>query len=253
MISRMIAVASLVTLAASSPGRAEPCAVPTLAVRSMTNPNTVIEDGGGVIVAAVSSFGSMPNSEEIARDKADEPDVEIRSSWSFLVAGKRVTPKIDKLAPGLAVYRLPVQASTTYVLETGTHKSIVTVRRSPDRDASVLPAPVVVGGGAASIEGFRFNSTFVTVHLATTPPKGSAMLVAYGPDGRPRSFGAITPVSKDVQVWRTRGGCEHPIAGEIATSAGDTITVAWLDESGRLSAKSAPFRITQDKQGKRSP
>lgn len=251
-MSRVAALATVVTLAMSLPVGAVPCPLPTLSATALTKPDAVIEDGGGVIVALQSNFGQNVTGEEIPNtDPAiTSPNLVVRSTWRFRDGAKLVAPSIDKIAPGLAVYRLPTSSASAYVLETGAHKSMVAVRRSPDRDASKLGPPIVSGGNLTTTEGGRrFSSaTFVSIHLPSLPPRGASLMIAYGADNVARSFGRVVGNSKDVTVWISGGGCTFPIPGEIATAVGDTITVAWLDESGRLSARSVPIEIHQEKQ-----
>jgi len=233
---------------AASPVGASPCPVPKLSAAAVSTPSGVIEDGGGVIVAVINNFGEATNGEEVTpTGGAHDGDLVVRSAWRFRGAGKLIAPTIDKIAPGLAVYRPPAMTMPEYVLETSAHKTVASARRSADRDASVLGAPVVVGGGETTFTGRRGGGALVTVHLVSTPPKGARIMVAYGPDKVARSFGYVDATSKNVLVWRTRSGCELGIPGEIPTAVGDKITVAWLDESGRLSARSAPIEIKQEK------
>jgi len=92
------------------------CAVQTANAHVLTAANTVIEDGGGVLVMST----GFPDRQ---RDVAAQP------GWRFVAGGKRVKPTIDVLAPGLDVYRLPDSTASELVLETETHERLVVIRR----------------------------------------------------------------------------------------------------------------------------
>jgi len=243
-MSRLTLLVAVAAVLVAPPVDAGPCAVPTIGAVSATKPNAVVQDGGGVIVTLGRVDGP---SDEVVR--APVSDVS-RDDWRFVDGGKLVKPTIDKIAPGLAVYRLPDSKSTSYVLETAKHTKIVSVKRALDRGTTVLPAPVVVGGGQVDFPPMQRGGggSVVTVHLVAPAPKGAFVLIAYGPDGVARSSGTPEPGSKDVSIWHTRDRCETEAPGTLPSSIGEKITVAWLDESGRLSAKSAPIEIKPEKQ-----
>jgi hypothetical protein len=210
------------------------CAVASSKAFVLTPPNTVIEDGGGVLVMAT----GYPVRD---RDIAAEP------TWAFVAAGKRIKPTIDVLAPGLDLYRLPESSATEVILESGTHARIVGVRRSVVRDASRLPAPVVQS--IDTVEDFtdpRFGSVVTTAHFPTPAPAGAAMLVIYKVDDhgvrKPIAFGAVRDGDREVIVYHSAhctvqpAGTEQPIPGTRAV-------VAWIDRSGRTSAPSKAIDV----------
>jgi hypothetical protein len=65
--------------------------------------------------------------EDERHGRNDPGDVAVRPDWRFRDAGKVVTPKIETLAPGLAVYRLPASATGTVTLEDGTRTTVATL------------------------------------------------------------------------------------------------------------------------------
>ena len=210
------------------------CAVANPKPFVLTPPNTVIEDGGGVLVMST----GYP---ERDRDVAAEP------TWGFVAAGKRFKPTIDVLAPGLDLYRLPESSATEVVLESGTHARIVAVRRSGVRDATRLPAPVVQS--IDTVEDFtdpRFESVVTTVHLPTPAPAGAAMLVIYRVDDRgvrkPIAFGAVRDGDREVIVYHSGHCTVEPIGTELP-AAGTRAVVAWIDRSGRASAPSKAIDV----------
>jgi hypothetical protein len=236
MIRFVVTVASLVAvIAPSTPAGAGACAVMDPSAMPVTLKDAVIEDGGGVIVGIGYTGEKSSGGSEVVT----------QPGWRFRDGGKLVAPTIDKIAPGLAVYRLPASKTQTYVLENDKHIAIVAVRRSKDRDAAVLPAPMPTGAEHATFVSPRDRSESVTLHLIAPAPRGALALVVYGPDGAPRSFGPVADNAKDVVVYRSRGRCELAVPGEVATHAGERITVAWLDASGRLSATSRAIEITE--------
>jgi hypothetical protein len=224
----------LVALLAPVPANAGECAVMDPTATPVTLNDSVIEDGGGVVVGI-----------GFTGQKTHGGDIVTQPGWRFRDGGKLVAPTIDKIAPGLAVYRLPASMSQTYMLENDKHAAVVTVRRSKDRDAAVLAAPMPTGGEHMAVVTPRDRSDFVTVHLIAPAPRGAMALVIYGPDGTPRSFGPVPDNAKDVVVYRSRGRCALDVPGEVATHVGDHVSVAWLDLSGRLSARSRAIEITE--------
>lgn len=133
LIMRRILVAILVLF--SAPASAGPCAIPAMEARPVFGNGAVIAPGGGVIVTvATGGFGNRSD------DKA------VKAEWRFVDVSKRIVPVVDDVAPGLAVYRLPVAGGAELVLDDGDAKApkeLVRVRRSLDA-VPELAAPKLV-------------------------------------------------------------------------------------------------------------
>jgi hypothetical protein len=231
MIRTAISIACLVALG-PTPARAK-CAFVEPAPHVLTPADTVIEDGGGVIVMATG----------FARSDDDEPEKQI--TWRFANAGKRLSPHLDQLAPGLVVYRLPA-SGLGYTLEDDKHTNLVTVKRSDTRNAPKLAPPVIRSADVSTTDHGRFTMTAVTVHLPTAAPTGAFAMVIYGVDANgartARSWGLVRAGERDIMVFH-QGHCSFPPRGTVETHHGDSVAVAWIDRSGRVSDPSAAINV----------
>jgi hypothetical protein len=230
-----LAIALVVALA--TPAVAGPCAISGLVATPVTLIDTTIEDGGGIIVAAMPG----PYSQRKPGDDVLRPP-----SWRLRAGKALVSPTIDVVAPGLAVYRLPAGDGAVSLVD-GT-QTIVTVRRSADRGASVLPAPMPTSVEVEHTTGFRGSQNErVLVHLIAPAPRGAVVMIAYGADGKVRSWGPLQQDAREVVVYTSAGRCQTPQPEIVASQVGDRITVAWLDLSGRLSARSGEVEVVAAK------
>jgi hypothetical protein len=221
----------------ATPATAGPCMVRQLVPQAMTPRDTVIEDGGGVMIDA--GLGDDPGGVRL-------PDVTRQPGWRFRDGAKLVVPTIEALAPGLSVYRLPA-AGASLVLENDKHVEIARVKRSPDRGAALLPAPMPTSIEWERRTSFRSSTDMVTVHLIAPAPAHAAVMIIYGPDKVARSWGLVTRGAKDVVAYESGGRCSMTVPGNTTSNAGDHITVAWVDASGRVSAPSRELEVTAAK------
>ena len=216
---------------------ASPCNLRELTPRSMTPPDTVIEDGGGVMINA--GTADLQTSERL-------PDVTRQPGWRFRDGTKLVEPMIVTIAPGLSVYRLPATGANV-ALETDKYFEIARVKRSSDRGAALLPAPMPTSIEWEHRSAFRSSTDVVTVHLIAPVPPHAAAMILYGPDKVARSWGIATAGGKDVVAYSSGGRCAMPIPGFTGSNTGDHVTVAWVDASGRVSAVSRDLEVTAAK------
>jgi len=221
----------------AAPASAGPCAVRELSPQSMTAPDTVIEDGGGVMISA--GLTDLPSTERL-------PDVTRQPGWRFRDGTKLVEPTIETIAPGLSVYRLPATGSNL-VLENDKHVEISHVKRSADRGATLLPAPMPTSIEWERRTSFRSSTDLVTVHLIAPAPAHAAAMIIYGPDKTARSWGVVTRGGKDVVAYESGGRCSMTIPHTSASNVGLHVTVAWVDASGRVSAVSRDMEVTAAK------
>lgn len=211
--------------------------VQQLVPQSMTPADTVIEDGGGVMVHA--ALGDAQGNERL-------PDVTHQTAWRFRDGTKLVAPTIETIAPGLSVYRLP-PAGAKLVLETDKHAEITHVKRSADRGAALLPAPMPTSIEWERRTSFRSSTDLVTVHLIAPAPAHASAMIIYGPDKVARSWGVVTHGNKEVVAYASGGRCSMAIPGNAPSNLGDRVTVAWVDASGRVSAASRDLEVTAAK------
>lgn len=108
----------------------------------------------------------------------------------------------------------------------------------------VLPAPRVVSASAQSSD-YPFFMSGASAKLAAKVPAGAIAVVVFGVDKTgttPRSWTAA-PSGSEIALYGSSGKCTESIPGEIPTSAGDRIAIAWLDKWGRLGKMSSPFTV----------
>jgi hypothetical protein len=209
----------------------------------VTPRGTVIEDGGGVLV------GTDVDSKNHEWKPGPRVDPTIQPKWRFRSEHHVLAPTIEQLAPGLSVYKLPVTGDSL-VLETEDHIAVVVVSRSPDRDAARLPPPMPTQISFAMSEGFRFTQMRVTVTLVAPAPRHATAMIAYRVDDERRtaiSWGPVVAGAKQIPVFSSRNMCVPGAPGEDAARAGSHVVVAWVDESGRLSAPSRELVVVPGK------
>lgn len=160
-------------------------------------------------------------------------------AWT-LRGGVKPTP--TALAPGLIALALPASAGwiTLYGAD---GKPLVRVQRAAQA-VKPLAAPEVAAVEYRASQGRRGTSVAVVVSLKAAPPAGAVALVALGDQGaRSWQRSDADPASKEIVIYRS-GSCVTSPSGTIATNAGDKLQLAWVDASGRLSAKSAAITVT---------
>jgi len=234
-VTKLASLAVIATMVSLAPATLDAkCAFVEPKSQVITPADTVIEDGGGVLVVAT---GYPRDNEE--SDK--------QPTWRFAASGKRFEPVMERLAPGLVVYKpAPGLTASAFVLENDKHQPQIAVKRSDTRNAPKLAAPVIRSVDAMQADRGRFSSTSVTVHLPAPAPSGAMLLVIYGVDERgnrtARSYGQVHAGDKDVIVYHS-GHCSFPPKGTLSSAPGETVAVAWIDRSGRASEPSRPINV----------
>jgi len=226
MIRRTALLTSLALIGPLVPHEADAkCAMSHLRPDVLTTQASI---GGGIVVAA----------ESAPYDVADEGDA-VQPTWKLEVGGVTSTPKIDVLAPGLAVYRLPAAAGDATLLDgTKVIAKVTTIRTQPVQ----LLAPKVKGVRHEKRLGRR-ASAYTRVALDGAPPDGVVALVLADAKGKPRSFGVVTAGEKEITVYA------HPRCGvvpndTVESKPGDRVTLFWVDASGRTSPVSKPVTVS---------
>jgi hypothetical protein len=206
----------------------------------LTPPDATIDQLGGVVLSAQSwsddrSGGRDPTTFE----------------WQFSDGTHHTKAKTERIAPGLAVMK-PVPPTATLDFENLAADSFVHVsyRAIDTDDAPISAAPKVKAVESADRQHNRLGimrSALVTVTLAAPPPAHVIALVAYGPGGTPRSWAQIKDAgSLDVTIYAV-DNCVLQIDGTLPTTAGDAITLAWLDDTGHLSLHTPPIKVRQQR------
>jgi hypothetical protein len=223
-LASWFALASL--LASSAPASAK-CAMSHLRPTVITSGPVV--EGGGILVAT----------EQVSYDVTDRGDA-IQPAWRF--AGSQSAPKIDTLAPGLAVYRLPAKTGTVKLVAGKT--TIATATMTTAKPA-VLEAPKVKTIRHDASLGRR-ASAYTRVTLDGAVPPGMVALVLADAKGTPRSFGLVDLTTTEITVY-AHSRCGVVPNNTIESSIGDKVTLMWVDGSGRLSPASKVLTVTGSK------
>jgi hypothetical protein len=205
------------------------CAMWGLAPKVLTPANGVVASDGGIVVAAVAE----------SRGDLAPGDAAVQTGWRLRVGGSLVKPPIDKLAPGLAVYRAAVANSYKLELEDEKHAVVATVR--PARDGGdALAAPKLRRVWFDKLTGKR-GGTRVGVELDGGTPAHAIALVLADAQGTPRSW-ALVDGSPTLYPYVT-GDCRALPNGTIPSKPGDKVTLYWIDDAGRKSPASKPIEI----------
>jgi hypothetical protein len=223
-------------LLASSVATAAPCMPTRLESKVLTPANAAIAPGGGIIVIASSApaYGGGPS----GVDAAEHADVASHADWRVRAGAHLIAPGIKVIAPGLAVYDVG-EATGELVLEDADHKELLHAHRG-ERTAELAPPKLTRVSVNDPRHMMRHPYTAMTAVVADKPPAGAVALVVFDQDGKPRSWGTPS-VTSEVYVYSS-GGCGTAIG--IPSSAGDSVRLAWLDGSGRLSRLSAAIKVT---------
>ena len=205
------------------------CAMWGLAPKVLTPANGIVATDGGIVVAAVAE----------ARADLAPGDPAVQGGWRLRIGGSLVKPPIDKLAPGLAVYRAAVANSYKLELEDDKHAVVASVR--PARVAGdALAAPKLRRVWFETLTVKR-GGTRVGVELDGAVPTRAVALVLADAQGTPRSW-TLVDGSATLYPYLT-GDCRALPNGTLPSKAGDKVTLFWVDDAGRKSAASKPVEI----------
>jgi len=214
---RHLVLAALVTLAPVT-AHAD-CALTGLVPKVLSRPDVVLAPDGGLVVGAVSED----------RGSLDPGDVAIQNQWRFAGTKQAIEPTITTLAPGLAVYRadldaLELQDDHGGSLAKATRGTAKRTRLAAPRLASLIyEAPLS-----------RRSIQRVAVTLDGEAPSGAIALVLADAKGKPRSWG---PVAGTVLYPYQHRDCLTLPNGTASSAKGDRVTLFWIDEHGRASAR----------------
>lgn len=230
-----------VALGSASPASSK-CARVLLAPQLITHAAETIPARGGVLV------GFEETTDDAAEAYADH-DPAMNTDWTLVVGKRKVRPRIEQLAPGLAVYRPGVLRSsraTTIVLRDGKGAKLGTFSATARPAPATLPAPVVTKLTSTSVaqNKGRWNGTVTTATAVVDRiPDGAAALIVYR-----RTADATTALSwarvavgsaPSIEVYASPGRCGSEPDGLTAPATGDSVVLAWVDQFGRLSPQSA--------------
>lgn len=234
-----------VIVAAVALGHASPaypkCARVLLAPQVITHGADTIPAHGGVLVGFAKTTDDAAEA-FVGRDPAMNAD------WTLTVGRRKVRPRVEQLAPGLAVYRpgaLRGARPTTITLRDGKGGRLAAFSATSRTGGVDLPAPVVIQLTSTSSaqskgrwSGVRTTATAVVDRV----PDGAAALIVYR-----ETAGAATALtwarvgagaSPTIEVYATPGRCGTEPDGLTPPQPGDSVVLAWVDQFGRLSPRS---------------
>ena len=190
-----------------------------------------IPKGGAVLVGRAWYTGS--NEFEFDPKFAHDPTSAVRSKGAETLGQARV------IAPGLRAF----DAAGRKSVKVGKVRFAFTTKKP----AATLDAPK-----AAAVRVFDYRvgtegtATDVTLTLTTAAPANAVAIVLYGVDAKgvatPRSWQTVVAKQTDVTVYQTTtkpcGTRQGSPRGSIATSIGDTVRFAYVDQFGAVSPMS---------------
>jgi len=205
------ALAAVLVAVAAGPAAAGPCLVDGLAPQIMTPTGSTIDQHGGVVVAAVSSFMHGEQHRDVSAE-----------AWEFRKGKARSKTVIKRLAPGLALH-------------------------SPNKKLATM-------GDKVALEDAKNHTALeITVSFMVTDdmpmdetPRVESIIQAMD---KPlaRGFVLVTDPKATTFTIYGRHRCEAQVPGTVATGAGDTVRLAWVDAEGHVSIPSDRIEVTRTK------
>jgi hypothetical protein len=177
-------------------------------------------------------------------------DPAYRDDWRFLVKKKKVKPRVEQLAPGLAVLR-PGKITGKKVVKVGLRdaegNTIGTFKARKKVSKFRAAAPGVTALKLTVSSGYRWGDEITaTVELDAPPPADAVALVLYLGEGD--SAVAISwanvkgSTATSFTIFQSHNHCGGNAPGMRAPKAADLVTFAWIDPFGRKSPRSATVK-----------
>jgi len=241
----VVALAAALSFAPSAPVQAK-CAPTLLAPQLLTHPADTIPAGGGVLVGYIHS-----RDDDAAAARGADPAV--NADWKMTVAKRRVAPRIEVLAPGLAVYRpgaIRGARPTALTLRDGKGKKLGAFSARGRAAAFALSAPTVTSATTVTttVDYGRYQGTKeIATVVVDAIPRGAVALIAYRTSGTTPvaiAWARVEASSKPaIEIYATPGRCGTEPDGLSAPTTGESIVVAWVDQFGQRTSMSAPVRV----------
>ena len=188
----------------------------------LTPDHVTLDPGGGVVVAA----------ESVRLDRAVDADPTLQD-WRFSDGTHDVIGKRTVIAPGLIV-TAPVGLGDTLMFQNPDGSRVRELRYHSAAPRGALPSPRVESVTYSNTNLGIMRRELTTAKLAAPPPADVVALVVYA-GSTPRSWVAIEDAGLEMAVYAV-DDCVRQIPGTIPTRAGDRVTLAWVDETGHVSA-----------------
>jgi hypothetical protein len=228
---RFVLVTAALALAPNA--AAADCMMAELTTNVITATDAVIPSDGGILVVS-SSTGRFDPKNRNKNSDAVQPTWRMRRDTSVSA------PKIDVLAPGLAVYRLPASPAAAQVtLEDDDQKVVAKVTASKDKPAPFAAPKLKKVEYLATLS--RHSWQRIEATLDAEPPAGMYAIVIADTKGNAKSWGVI---SKGVaQFPYTHSDCGVVANGTSVPKPGEMVTVFFVDAQGRRSEASKPIKM----------
>jgi hypothetical protein len=216
------------------------CALQVLDSEIITHAGDEIPANGGVLVGWTTSHDRG--------GRIDGTDPVIHPAWKFREKKKLMRAVMTQLAPGLAAYAPKVTRNKkhTVVLKGDSGKTLGTYKiAKQNRKWVAHPAPGIKTVTRTVTEGFRGGDEIsINVTLDAAPPADAYALIAYDASDVALTWRPILdPAATAIVVYDSPGHCGTEPPGMRPPGAGDSITFAWVDKFGRLSARSAAATV----------
>ncbi len=207
------------------------CAAAELQTTVVTPQGAEIPSDGGILVA--STFQTGPRQEKDGEA--------VRPGWRL--RGKKLTaPKIDVLAPGLAVYRVTFDGKAAPVeLEDEEHKVVAKVAGSKAKVAQLAAPKVKKVSFSATMSRHSSQSIQATL-VGEAPPEAYAVVIADA-KGTAQSWGRVAKGL--VQFPYSHSDCGMLPNGTTVAAVGSMVTLSWVTADGRRSEASKPIKLTE--------
>lgn len=209
---------------ALAPAAEAKCAVMGLKPSVLTPTGATVAPDGGLVVGAIDADD----------DALDAGDPATQPGWRLRLGSRVASPTLVPLAPGLVLYKLPVDAKDAQLIDD---------KRATIGSVTVGAQPTL---GAPKIKRISHESQLgrrpfarVTVELAGPAPDGAIAIVLADAKGKPRSWGTIATKGKSKLRGYDRSRCRVLPNETVESKPGERITVFWIDASGRKSPLSA--------------
>jgi hypothetical protein len=180
-----------------------------------------VPEGGGLLVVMAPESGPDPKGGH---------DV-VQPAWRFRAGKTEHVPQIEKLAPGLAIYRVPKDVTSAVLVDgkTTLGKLAVTKTAPP-----LLAAPQLKRLRQETRASRKGSSISMYAELAAPPPAEAVALVV-ADDKVARSYGLIENPKFNTVVVYSHAPCGQDPDGTVMSSDGDKLRLYWIDRTGRAS------------------
>lgn len=231
----------IAAIAAMAPARsaAADCAPASLAHQVLSHGGDELPASGGVLVGWTTSNDWKQGAARV--DPAGHAD------WRFLVGKRKVRPRLEQLAPGLAVYR-PARVTGSkpqkMILIDGKGGKLLTLKAGSKKRAFRADAPAVKSITMTRQLQRRGEHVEALAELDGAVPAEAVALIVYDDAGAAISWVNVRgATATSLLVYTSPGGCGVNPPGMTAPAAGTSVTLAWVDTFGRVSKRSAAVSV----------